>query len=57
MRHINRMVYHRHFLSLEYGRNQVFEFIESWYNRKRSHSYLGYLSPEEFGLIQLLNVA
>jgi transposase InsO family protein len=53
----SEMVYHHHFLSLEYGRNQVFEFIESWYNRKRSHSYLGYLSSEEFGLNQLLNVA
>ena len=26
----------------------IFEFIESWYNRKRIHSKLGYLSPEEF---------
>ncbi|WP_158798708.1 IS3 family transposase, partial [Pedobacter sp. L105] len=27
----------------------VFEYIETWYNRKRLHSTLGYLSPEEFG--------
>jgi len=26
----------------------VFEYIETWYNRKRQHSALGYLSPEEF---------
>ncbi|WP_409529486.1 IS3 family transposase [Sphingobacterium sp.] len=25
----------------------VFEYIETWYNRKRQHSALGYLSPEE----------
>lgn len=27
----------------------VFEYIEAWYNRKRLHSALGYMSPEEFG--------
>lgn len=26
----------------------IFEYIEVWYNRKRRHSYLGYLSPLEF---------
>ena len=30
------------------ARMAIFEFIESWYNRKRRHSALGYLSPEEF---------
>ena len=37
--------------------NEVFEFIEIWYNRKRRHSYLGYLTTVEYGLNQLLNVA
>ena len=27
----------------------VFEYIEAWYNRKRLHSALGFMSPEEFG--------
>ena len=27
---------------------QVFEYIEVYYNRKRLHSKLGYLSPEAF---------
>lgn len=27
---------------------ELFEFIEIWYNRTRKHSYLGYLSPEQF---------
>ena len=26
----------------------IFEFIEGWYNRKRRHSALVYLSPDEF---------
>ena len=27
---------------------QTFEYIEAYYNRKRRHSFIGYLSPEEF---------
>ena len=34
----------------------VFEYIEIWYNRKRKHSALGYLSPEEYEK-QLLNIS
>ncbi len=30
------------------ARSEVVEFIESWYNRRRRHSALGYLTPEEF---------
>lgn len=30
------------------ARNQIFEYIEVWYNRKRLHSTLDYLSPLEF---------
>ena len=32
----------------EQARSDLFNWIESWYNRKRRHSYLGYLSPEQF---------
>jgi transposase InsO family protein len=53
----SEMVNHHHFFSLLHAKNEVFEFIEIWYNRKRIHSYLGYLTPEEYGLNQLLNVA
>jgi putative transposase len=30
------------------ARLAVFEFLEGWYNRRRRHSALGYLSPAEF---------
>ena len=29
-------------------RTAVFEWIEPWYNRRRRHSSLGYLSPLEY---------
>jgi transposase InsO family protein len=29
-------------------RNAIFEYIEIWYNKKRIHSSLGYLSPVEY---------
>jgi putative transposase len=34
--------------SVEDVRAAVFEWIEAWYNRRRRHSSLGYLSPLEF---------
>jgi putative transposase len=30
------------------ARTAVFEYIETWYNRERRHSTIGYLSPAEF---------
>jgi transposase InsO family protein len=30
------------------ARSSVFEWIECWYNRRRRHSSLGYVSPERF---------
>jgi len=36
------------FTTREMARAQVFEYIEVYYNRKRLHSTLGYLSPESF---------
>lgn len=43
------MVYHREFKSKREAKLAVFEYIEVWYNRKRRHSALGFLTPEEFG--------
>ena len=39
------------------ARGALFEFIEVWYNRKRRHSSLGYLSPAEYGQRLLLTRA
>jgi putative transposase len=35
-------------LTLEQARSETFAYIESYYNRARRHSALGYLSPENF---------
>lgn len=36
------------FTSRDHARVQVFDFIEGFYNLKRRHSVLGYLSPERY---------
>ena len=42
------LVYLRRFATRAEARAAIFEFIESFYNRERRHSTLGYLSPVEF---------
>ena len=32
----------------EQAKQSLFEYIEVFYNRQRRHSYLGYLSPNEY---------
>lgn len=46
-------VYQNKFINKQQAAVLVFEFIEVWYNRKRIHSALGYMSPKEFE--ELLN--
>jgi transposase InsO family protein len=41
-------VHHKQFATREEARAAIFEYIEVFYNRKRLHSSLGYLSPEAF---------
>ena len=44
----SELIYQIHKLQYEQTRIEIFEFIEIWYNKKRKHSYLNYLSPEQF---------
>lgn len=41
-------IYHHKFKTREEAKSVVFEYIEVFYNRVRSHSANGYLSPTEF---------
>ncbi len=43
----------RRFPSHAEARTTVFEFIEGWYNPRRGHSAIGYLSPINFERNQL----
>ncbi len=46
---LKRELVHRYrFATREEARAAVFRWIEVWYNRKRRHSALGYISPEAF---------
>lgn len=42
------LVNHERYQTREQARASIFEYIEVFYNRKRLHSSLGYLSPEQF---------
>jgi transposase InsO family protein len=42
------LVHHEHYATREQARKSIFEYIEVFYNRKRLHSSLGYVSPEAF---------
>ncbi|WP_151682025.1 integrase core domain-containing protein, partial [Weizmannia acidilactici] len=40
-------IYRVNYLNFQAARRALFEFIEGWYNRKRIHSCLGYMTPQE----------
>jgi Transposase and inactivated derivatives len=42
------LVYDENFTSRLQARSKIFEYIETFYNRKRLHSTLGYCSPDYF---------
>ena len=42
------LVHHEHYRTRAEARASIFEYIEVFYNRKRLHSSLGYVSPEQF---------
>lgn len=44
----SELIYRERFENEKELRSAIFEYIETWYNRKRLHSSLGYLSPMEY---------
>lgn len=42
------MIYHKKYITREEARRDIFWYIEIFYNRKRRHQALGYLTPTEF---------
>lgn len=42
------LVHRRHFKTRAEASKAIFEYIEVWYNRRRLHSSLGYLSPAAY---------
>lgn len=42
------VVYHERFATREAARAAIFDYIETFYNRTRLHSSLGYVSPQTF---------
>lgn len=42
------LVYHRQYTTRSEATQDIFEYIEVFYNRQRRHSTLGYRSPAEF---------
>ena len=42
------LVDHEDYFTKAQARQSLFEYIEVFYNRRRRHSYLGYVSPEEY---------
>lgn len=45
-------IYRKSYATIEEIRHDVFEYIELFYNGKRMHSVLGYMSPVEYRLIK-----
>lgn len=43
----NELVHRTRFKTRDEARRAIFEYIEVWYNRKRRHSAIGYITPEQ----------
>jgi transposase InsO family protein len=46
----SELVYHRRYRTRAEAQSDIFLYIEGFYNRRRLHSALGYLSPDQFEL-------
>ncbi len=43
-------IYLKNYATMKKVKRDIFEYVEIFYNRKRMHSYLGYMSPVEYRL-------
>lgn len=48
------LVDHEDYRTRQEAKQSLFEYIEIFYNRQRRHSYLGYISPEEYERVSAL---
>jgi len=44
----NELVYHEDYKTREEARQSIFEYIEIFYNKKRRHAFLNYMTPVEY---------
>ena len=44
----NELVYHEDYRTRAEARQSIFEYIEVFYNRKRRHAFLNYMTPVEY---------
>ena len=42
------LIHGKTYITRQEAKTAIFEYIEGFYNRQRRHSYLGYLSPDEY---------
>jgi transposase InsO family protein len=45
----SEIIYHTAYMNLAQARAELVELIAIWYTVKRNHSYLNYLTPDQFG--------
>jgi transposase InsO family protein len=51
------LVHHCSFATRQEAQSRIFRYIEGFYNRKRSHSAIGFMSPEQFEQANLMLAA
>lgn len=51
------LIHRRRFPTREAARSAIFEYLEAFYNRRRLHSALGYMSPESYEDLRAREVA
>jgi transposase InsO family protein len=44
----NELIYHEDYKTKSEARQSIFEYIEVFYNRKRRHAFLNYMTPVEY---------